>query len=252
MDNTIDRFERELKTMNETEGRLTGHDCPICKNKGVIFALSDGYIVSRNCECMKIRDSRARLRASGLESIMNEYRFDRYEASDRWQKDFKKRAIEFIKDHERKWFFAGGQSGAGKTHICTAIASQFLKQGLSTRYMLWRDESVKIKSSANESSEYGPMVNPLKTVKVLYIDDLFKTGKDEYGNTKLPTPADINIAFEILNYRYNNDGITIISSERTIEELIDIDEAIGSRIRQRSKEYCFNFNRDRNKNYRLR
>ena len=42
------------------------------------------------------------------------------------------------------------------------------------------------------------------------------------------TQGDINIAFEIINYRYINDLITIISSELLLDEIINIDEATGS------------------------
>jgi DNA replication protein DnaC len=83
---------------------------------------------------------------------------------------------------------------------------------------------------------------------VLYIDDFFKT---ESG--KLPTTAEINIAFEILNFRYNNpDLVTIISSEKGMSELLEIDEATGSRIFERSKDYSISIAKDKNKNYRLK
>ena len=68
-------------------------------------------------------------------------------------------------------------------------------------------------------------------MKVLYIDDMYKTGKGQQ-----PTVGDVNLAFEIINARYNDTGkVTIISSERTVEEMLDIDEAVGSRIYERSK-----------------
>ena len=52
--------------------------------------------------------------------------------------------------------------------------------------------------------------------------------------------GDLNVAFELLNARYNARKRTIISGERTIGAIMDIDEAIGSRIYERSKNgYCF-------------
>ena len=95
-------------------------------------------------------------------------------------------------------------------------------------------------------------MEPLKTVAVLYIDDFFKPSRDESGQKRPPTAGDINIAFDILNYRYVNNLPTIISTERTIDELLDIDEAIGSRIYQRTKGYCFSFRENRSRNYRLK
>ena len=43
--------------------------------------------------------------------------------------------------------FIGGQVGAGKTHLCTAMVGEFLKRGISAKYMLWRDDALKLKAS---------------------------------------------------------------------------------------------------------
>jgi DNA replication protein DnaC len=95
----------------------------------------------------------------------------------------------------------------------------------------------------------------LKETDVLYIDDLFKSGKDNDGRYKAPTAADVNVAFEVVNYRYNNpELITIISSERTLVELDDIDEAIAGRIAEKSKAggYCINLKPDKTRNWRMK
>lgn len=78
----------------------------------------------------------------------------------------------------------------------------------------------------------------------MYIDDLFKSGDQ-------PTAADINYAFEIINFRYNNPKLlTIISAELTEGELLDVDEAIGGRIYERSNAITNRISRSRN--YRMR
>ena len=100
--------------------------------------------------------------------------------------------------------------------------------------------------------EYEEKLDFYKNVDVLYIDDLFKTGRSSSEVKQRPTQADINLAFEILNARYIRKKITIISSECTISDLIDIDEAIAGRIKQKCGEFCININPDRNKNYRLK
>lgn len=77
---------------------------------------------------------------------------------------------------------------------------------------------------------------------------------DEFGN---PTPADINLAMEIINYRYNlsrsNDQrmITIISSEKTISELREIDEALTGRIKEMAGEWIITLS-GKDKNYRFK
>lgn len=148
--------------------------------------------------------------------------------------------------------FVTGNSG--KSHLCSAIAVHYIRQGKEVKYMLWRDEIAKLKALSNDP-EHDELMKELKETSVLYIDDLFKNGKDRMGNVELPTAADVQHAFEILNYRYNNpELITIISSERTLVEMNQIDEAIAGRIAERTKAagYCLNIKRDPQRNWRMK
>lgn len=246
----IDGLNNTVGNRNEEDG----HDCPICKNKGYIVKLvendSSFSQAVTDCKCIPIRNSIMRMKRSGLKDVIKDYTFDKFLDTEPWQKSIKEAAVEYSKD-PKGWFFLGGQSGAGKTHICTAICREFLLGGKKVIYMLWRDEIVKLKAMVNDSDEYRDLIDKYKTAEVLYIDDLFKTGKDKDNSVQKPTAADVNVAFEIINYRYNNPGmITIISSECTEDELLDIDEAIGGRIYERSKAFSIAKNRDRN--YRMR
>lgn len=140
---------------------------------------------------------------------------------------------------------------SGKTHLCTAICREFLLAGRKVLYMLWRDEIVQLKANVNDAEAYRKIIDKYKTADVLYIDDLFKTGKTADQQNQKPTAADINAAFEIINYRYNNPALlTIISTELSEDELLDIDEAVGSRIYERAK--AITIAKDRSRNYRIR
>lgn len=249
----------KVDRLNATEGDLNqrdDHNCPHCKNKGFIIRLEeaeDGNFsqVCSECKCMDIRRSILRMRRSGLKDIIKDYTFDKFVAAEPWQKTIKEAAMKYAKEPEG-WFFLGGQSGAGKTHLCTAICRKFLLEGRRVQYMLWRDDIVKIKNAAMDGGEeLGPMLERLKTVDVLYIDDLFKTGKSPDGSYQRPTSTDINYAFEIINYRYNNPKLlTIISSEWSEADLLDIDEATAGRIYERAK--TFSIAKNRSRNYRIK
>ena len=169
--------------------------------------------------------------------------FATYQADDEWQRRIYAAAKAYAAA-PAGWFLAGGQVGSGKTHICTAILQE-LSLRYPVRYMLWRDESARIKALLNEPEGVERM-RDLKTAPVLYIDDLFK-------GAERPTQGDLNIAFELLNYRYNDERLyTIISTEKLLDELIAIDEAIGSRIAERSKGHRVQINRDPARNWRTR
>lgn len=235
---------------NRQRGDLSGYNCEICKNKGLVACVEGSREFMRVCACMEIRNSMQRIQKSGLSTLLEKCTFESYVALNEWQRQAKSIAMRFVDNHPHsEWMFVGGQVGAGKTHLCTAAVGKFLKAGKSSRYMLWRDDSVRLKAIVNNDAEYAAAINPLKTADVLYIDDFFKTEKN-----KSPTTADINLAHELLNYRYiNRNLVTIISSELFIDDLIDIDQAVGSRIYELSKEnYCFHISYDKEKNYRLR
>lgn len=244
--------------LNDTEGNRhewDGYQCDACKNKGYVVKLierENGTYTNAatDCRCLPIRRSIMRMKRSGLQNVIKDYTFDKFQTTEGWQQTLKDAAMKYAKNPEG-WFFIGGQTGCGKTHLCTAICRELLLSGKSVLYMLWRDEIVKIKAAVNDNEEYHNIISQYKTVDVLYIDDLFKTGKSKDGDIQKPTIADINAAFEIINYRYNNpDLITIISSELTEDELLDIDEAIGGRIYERSKAISIGRNRERN--YRIK
>lgn len=238
--------------------KTDGYTCASCRNKGYIavptYADDLGYwtIQAQECKCMRVRRSLMRLERSGLKHLVREYTFERYQAIAPWQQYAKGQAEKYAKNPQG-WFFIGGQSGSGKTHLCTAICRQFLLDGREVRYMLWRDDAAKLKACVTEADKYVEAVTPYKMVDVLYIDDLFKVGRNKDGTTQQPTQGDINLAFEILNARYNNPALlTIISSECTIDAIIALDEATGGRIAQRAGEdNAITIKRDTRKNYRL-
>lgn len=238
------KFEEKLD-----QSDIRYYDCPKCHNKGhVLIIEEDGSEVYQICECMETRNSLRKLYNSGLGELAKKYSFEKYRDEEQWQKYIKKTALEFLSECE-KWFFIGGQVGCGKTFICTSIANRLIKQGKNTKYMLWVDESKKLKQSAMDHDSYQKMIEEYKNVPVLYIDDFLKT---ESLTTK-PTAADFGIAYEILNFRYNNKGyITIISSEYSVEQITDMSEAVGSRIYEKSEGYNLTIKADRNKNMRYK
>lgn len=220
--------------------------CEKCNHTGLlVWEDQEGYLMAKPCDCSIKVDFDRRIKKSGLLNLVSEYTFDKFEVKANWQKIIKDKALDFVnKSNLGNWFFIGGQVGSGKTFICTAIVTKLVEKGLDAHYMQWREESTELKMNMQDTEFYNNTLNKLKTIKVLYIDDLFK-------GTKVPSEADIRLAFDLINYRYINKLITIISSEMTLNEIVNVDEAIGSRIFQRSKDYTTNLAHNKSINLRL-
>ena len=250
------RYERQVAQENAREGNLKGYNCSACKNKGYISIVreydGDFEIVQKTCDkCAKPRRSIRNLENSGLSEVLDKYTFDTFIAEKDWQKDMLARAKAFRNQDRVHCFFIGGNSGAGKTHLCSALAIDYLRHGSEVKYILWRKELREIRRKLFDEGDES-YLEYLKNVDVLYLDDFFKSVKTFDDPFQRPTQADANLAFEIISERLDRDRITIISTECTLDELIAIDEAIGSRIRRGSEGFATVVRRDRKNNYRLK
>lgn len=243
-------LERDAKSFNERAGNLSYVDCPICKNKGLVAKVvwSDLYNewieVMSECECKQQRNTIKKAHNSGLGNYL-EKRFTDYETTEEWQKAVKEKAIDYCKNANNEWFIICGQSGSGKTLICSIIANYLLlKKDKTVRYITWTDFISKVKRDMmdDQTDVVSRYLEDVKRVEVLYIDELLK----KYNET------DLKYIIEIINYRYSNGLQTIITSERDISNLLDIDEATFGRVIERSGKYVTNIAQDRTKNYRLR
>lgn len=220
------------------------YDCEICKNRMKIAFLDEYEEFSfKKCECVKKRITLLNFKKSGLTEELKTKTFETFKAVEEWQKNFKNKALDYTQSAENEWFFAGGQSGAGKTHLCTAICNYYLNEGKTVKYILWREIAQKLKACEYNDIARENIFTEIKNADVLYIDDFLKSSKPE---------NEINYAFEIINSRYISRKRTIISSEMTIKDINNIDSATGGRIFAQSRKFMIQISKDFNKNYRYR
>lgn len=177
--------------------------------------------------------------------------FKSYEVINEVTKELKSVATNYylnFKEIERKRnnsLLLCGDSGAGKTHLCIALANNFLKKdSKKVVYMAWVDAIKELKQNSMDKDIYNKLINKYKNAEILLIDDLFKGGITE---------ADIRILFEIVNHRYINNMPMMISTEYRIKDMLNVDEAIGSRIYEMSKGFIVEVKGNgAENNYRLR
>lgn len=234
-----------LDSYNNTVGHLPGKFCPICKNKGSIRKIVNGTIIDDPCECMKGRDSEIRVQESGLGGRTKKCTFTTYKVVEKWQHSI--RDLAYKSQYGGNGFFIGGKPGSGKTHICIALMNEFMSRGKNCKYVAWQDLVSTLKQDEFEhSEEFCDTMDKLKKADVLFIDDLFRTDI---------TNADKRLLFSIIDYRYNQveagfKTFTIISSEKFLDEIKEIDEAIGRRIEALTEGYAVNVPREERYKYK--
>jgi DNA replication protein DnaC len=229
--------------MNEyEEGFLKGYDCKKCNNRGYMntYERVNGklfYPIAVDCECKRIRAMYAQLEQCGItQRQAQKYTLDNYSTEEAWQNKAKNTALKYLEEFKLKgkkfdnWFIATGRSGGGKSHLCCATYIELLKLGMKGKFMLWKvdgDKLLKLKKSY-EVHSYDKLIQPFKVAEVLYIDDMFKLlPQDGADRTHL-----LDIAFTILDARYNNGLPTIISTEESMGDIMMLDDAIYGRIKE--------------------
>ena len=239
---------REVELNNKAKGHYT--DCPVCNGKMIVYkAVWNEYLgywacVGSRCKCRAKYESRQRLKKSGLANLVDGKTFDNYVVENEAQHIAKTKAQRY----ENGWFYIGGQSGFGKTHLCTAIAAKKIESGADTLYMPWVDEIGELKREYY-SDDFNEIFTKYKTVKFLYIDDLFKVKDLDSANINR---LEAEIAYQLLNYRYINNLDTVISSEFTLQELYKIDSAMAGRIKDKCGDAFVTVVKDDRNNWRLK
>ena len=215
--------------------------CPICGGEGYIYQKDEqGYEFVQVCKCTLAQRLNKRLANSGLINIQS-HTMDQYKTDEAYQQRIKTVAEKYLQDQESPWFFIGGQVGCGKTHICTAICLELINNGLSVRYEIWSSIAARLKAMRN-TEEFEMEMRRLQNVPTLYLDDFFRGWVSE---------SDRSLAWELINGRYIQRRRTILSSERYLFEISDIDEAIGSRIQEMAGEYVCDVKREPQRNKRM-
>jgi DNA replication protein DnaC len=260
-----DRYNERPGALNvdhmDANGNLVrgdGIDCEACLNKGSVYVVLTGEdgvarMYFKQCSCMKRRLAVRRIRESGMERALETCKLERFAVENEWQQRMKDAALAYLNDGVREgaWLYIGGQSGSGKTMICTATVGVILRKR-AVRYMTWPHEAQKIKAVANAAEQYEALVKPLKEADVLYIDDFWKPTFGRDGREDGVSGADVRLAFDVLNYRYVNRLPTIISSEWFSSELAKIDEAVAGRVIESAGVYRVDIGRDKARNMRMK
>jgi DNA replication protein DnaC len=133
----------------------------------------------------------------------------------------------FVRDpQQHKWLVLMGVHGCGKTHLTAAMANDRLSRGLPTLFINTPDllDALRASFGGDGSSTYEKVFYEVRATPFLILDDFGAHSSTAWAKEKL---------YQILNYRYNAQLPTVITTNQTLEE---IDPPLQSRMSD--QEYC--------------
>lgn len=201
----------------------------------------NGALRFQRCKCQSIRDAMGAMDRSGIPpDALAACTWENWKTPETWQR----RALDMAQDYvqqiaagDSSWFIICGTPGCGKTTLCTTIFRAIVEDGKPGLYVSWREFARRAKAVGNDRDDFREETEPLKNTPLLYLDDFWKGGI---------RPADVHLAFELINARYISKKPTILSSENTLEAILRGDEAIGSRLFEMAGGYYMDCSRARN------
>lgn len=201
----------------------------------------NGALRFQRCKCQSIRDAMGARDRSGIPpDALAACTWENWKTPENWQR----RALAMAQDYVQQiaagdpsWFIICGTPGCGKTTLCTTIFRAIVEGGKPGLYVSWREFARRAKAVGNDRDDFREETEPLKNTPLLYLDDFWK------GEIR---PADVHLAFELINARYISKKPTILSSENTLEAILRGDEAIGSRLFEMAGGYYMDCSRARN------
>lgn len=208
--------------------------CPICHGAGYVrlnVPPTDprfGQAVPCICKRREIAERRlARLRrASNLEHL-RQMTFDTFRVDGPEDpeiafilRDALQTAREFA-ENPKGWLVLTGPFGCGKTHLAAAIANYCIEHGVFALFVVVPDLLDYLRAAYAPSSPitYDERFEQVRNVELLILDDL---------GTQNATPWAAEKLYQILNYRYNAELPTVIT---TNQPLLDMDPRLASRLK---------------------
>lgn len=209
-------------------------NCDKCGGSTWVEAEGESKNMLKRCECYPRYVFMKNLEVSGIGNAFQRKTLDKFHAETEILDKIKRMVTNYINAYSENCEEKGnsllllGSVGSGKTHLGVSAAIELVKQGVGVIYADYRSEIRSLKQSILDKAEYDRRKQRLQSCQCLLIDDLFK------GNV---TETDIGYIYDIINHRYLEQLPVIVTSEKSVKELMSIDEAVASRMFEMAKGY---------------
>jgi DNA replication protein DnaC len=210
--------------------------CRLCS--GTMWEFVEGKGV-RPCGC-RLKERRAKLLADAripklyVDSSLKNYQPSKEDPSQLRAYNY---AHTLVRDYPLadRGILYMGESGVGKTHLSVAILRALIEKGIDCRFYEYRSLLKEIQRSYNPNTNTSEMevLAPLFECEVIVLDEL--------GAAK-PTQWVQDTIGLIINSRYNEKKLTILTTNYLDQRQTSMDETledrIGARLRSRLYQMC--------------
>ena len=218
-------LNRIKATLEKHSPEQIKYDCSLCEDRGYIFKIQDGYEVAVPCECLEKKQSVEKMERSGLTEAFKQRTFKTFIVNNEWQLEAKAKAMDYSKNFKetKASLMLSGQPGSGKTHIGVATMLRLIENNTGCVYREYISMLTDLKQTSMDEEEYIRSLEKYINPPVLFLDDFLK-----------------------------GEPTMIISTEKSVKEILNWDEAIGSRLIEMCQGNVIEFPRGLENNYRLR
>lgn len=220
---------QQKKWQDEQKHSESNYKCNECRDRGYIIIQEERTESVKFCKCREIELAKERLEKSGIADRVKNNTFKNYKINNRTRENAKNVCINYLTEFDKeKCLLLQGQVGSGKTHLAIATCNKILEK-YPVKYMSYTKDIHDLKFNMTDTEFYNKKISEYRNIAVLFIDDLFKGFEKEKGDYS-KARAELRIMYDIINYRYDNKKAMIITTELTTDQLLDLDEALASRI----------------------
>jgi DNA replication protein DnaC len=205
--------------------------CPHCEGTGYIVA-DDG---ARPCVCSREAELERACRRARIPRKFLGKTLQSFKATTAAKRQIVALAQDYLRNFRRSDSQQGGRGllllgreGTGKTHIAVSILRGVIEKGYSGLYWNVPELFLELRRIINGEGEFteADIFDEARAADLLVLDDLGAEKTSEYVLDRL---------YVLINGRYDNDLATVITTNRTIEELR---QQLGPRIASRICEMC--------------
>jgi DNA replication protein DnaC len=208
--------------------------CPKCYGAGLEIVPGKG---ARPCECRQRRTQTNDLEKVRIPKRYDICHFHNYQATSPSQERAFKYASKLAMDYPAvdRGLLLMGTVGVGKTHLAVAILKGLTERGFSCLFYEFGALLKEIQDSYNPSTQASELkvLAPILDTEILVLDEI--------GGSK-PTEWVRDTMAHIINSRYNDQKLTIFTTNYLDDRRTDRDETLedrlGVRLRSRLFEMC--------------